>query len=286
MTSPDLIISRASTSIGDGDGPAYNLGDLDKLPAEIRNEIYKFCLATEEPLIIARARHGAGVCKRHQGCVRIAHSKQFCLIFTTLTVPKRTKKVPTPAGKVIPGALLRASKAVQKESTPILYRDNCFEFDTTRVLYDFFRTFTITAPLLADIKLHHVFNHGEDLDVLGNVEDPKRLFTSSTLHITSADTREKQYHVRKVWGLFKPFIQQLPARRGSKGGRKQIASIDMQLQRLEAIQFHLSDGTSTSNGEKGNVQTKKEQEHVREFRELMVQNINKDASEAMKKETK
>lgn len=285
----DSIVCRASMSIGRGDEQAYNLGDLDKLPAEIRNEIYRFCLTTEEPLIVARARHGAGVCKRHQGCVRIAHSKQFCLIVTTLTVPKRTKKVPTPAGKVIPGRLLRASKAIQKESTPVLYRDNHFEFDTTRVLYDFFRTFTVTAPLLANIDLYNHLNHPHDLDVLGNIQNPKRILIPSW-SFYEYDHFAKEMRLSAWRGMaLKPYIQRLCARPGSSSGRNRMVSVEKQLQRLDTIQFGTYNGIETSDDgdeEKREAQIKIERERLAGFRELMVKEIEKDAREIKKKKTK
>ena len=270
------------------DGQAYNLGAFDKLPAEIRNEIYELCLTTKEPLRVTRSRHGVGACKRHQGCVRIAYSDRFCLIVTTLTVPKRSKKVQVPAGSVISAALLRVSKAIQKESTPTLYRSNCFEFDTIRVLYNFFRTFTITTPLLADIRFNMVLKHSDNLDVLGNVENPKRLRVSSLLRDNYDSSREKELHAGRVLGALKPFIQRLCARPGSSSGRKQIATVEKQLQRLDSIQLDTSGDTERSQGgneEERDVRAKQERERMAEFRELMAKEIEKDASETQQKKT-
>lgn len=273
----ELTVCRQSTSAGPDTGQEYHLGDLDKLPAEIRNEIYKHALTTEAPLRISRSHHGAGICIRHDACVRIAHSKRFCFTVTTLTVPKRTRKVQTPARKVIQGGFLRVSKAIHKESTPILYRGNSFDFDTTQVLHDFFRKSPVNAPLLAYIKLNRALIHARDLDVLGNIEDPKQVLAPSYFVCTyNATLGEMTLDAWRAVAL-KPFIQQFSARAGSSRVRRQIASVQEQLQRLDTI--HVEEV-------KGRGKIKKERESMAEFRELMVREIYKDSSEAAKKEIK
>lgn len=285
----ELTVRRSSTSAGPDTGQESNpLGDLEKLPAEIRIEIYKHALITEEPFRVTRSRHENRTCKHYRCCVPIAHSARFCLVITTLVIPKRRQKVRMPAGSAISAALLRASNAIQKEAISILYHENCFQFDTTRALYDFFRTLPRNAPLMASAKFNMVFKHPEDLDVLGNIEKPKQLVISPVLRDTADAFRVQQLDVERAVTALKPCIQRMCARPGSSSGRQQIACRETQLKRLEAIHFDFTNSTKWLNGanaEKSDMHKKKEQEQVAEFREAMAQEIDKDASEAAKEET-
>lgn len=102
------------------------LGDLGKLPPELRNEVYKHALTTERPIELStftaeRIQNWPG------GPIRHISDCRGKLLTGRI---KGTKRVLTAAGQVLSVHLLRTSKAINAEALPSLYSGNLYQFDT------------------------------------------------------------------------------------------------------------------------------------------------------------
>ena len=101
------------------------LGDLGKLPPEIRNEVYKLCLIAQNAVRVARVLKCK---KRHPAPARYGLT---CTVLGTHRGKQQGRKA---AIKVVSISLLYVSKAINLEARSILYGHNRLEFQSAPAL--------------------------------------------------------------------------------------------------------------------------------------------------------
>lgn len=139
----DTVLTPTSSDMSGLTSNSTALGeDFGKLPAELRNEVYRMSLVTADSCIsIARSRSKNPA---FGALGRYGNPKPT----TTLIVPKGTisiegekSKVDFAPARVLATGLLRASKCINEEATPILYGLNNFEFCYRSAAQDFLKRY-------------------------------------------------------------------------------------------------------------------------------------------------
>lgn len=236
-----LTDSRSSKAIDPSADEIYQLGRLDKLPAEIRNQIYRLCLTTKEPINVKRVRKGRSNSDSRLRAQCNFERTEYDLICTSLLQVKGKQMRRLPISRAITGCLLRVSKALHHEVAPILYRYNCFEFETPPALSKFFHAIGRHGALVADIRIKKIDWHKQALHLttLAQVANPRRFRASAASQCLYSTTSE---HAADIWRAVRPFVQQTsrsmtpPASSDSAGS----ASAETQLLRLNTIELDIS----------------------------------------------
>lgn len=281
--------------------PPSPLGDLGKLPPELRNEIYKHALTSANPIEISRCRVpnpkwtpendkknaktiGGGESKclwRCAGVVRRPQDKESCKI---------------PAVQALAINLLRTSKAIQNEATSILYGANKFEFQTDFALGQFTSTrTTFRFPLITRISIGFEFTlrMGKILELIRRLTRPQQieLRLRSTYGLSPAS--KTAVEARGIWRHIRSFVSTESLRIDQKSFDLLRRSVEvdlpeeLKLRRLNLFhfavpgyyQFEVEDGGKTSERT-----IEDPEQRSAKFRELVAHAIDEEAQQTNRAE--
>lgn len=128
----------------DAASTASTLGDLDKLPGEIRNEIYKLLLIAQSPITV----------QRHKSYSLYQYKASWKVSGTVRPVSAKGKRQRrTACGNAIELQVLRVSKSVCVEAAPLFYKCNSFVFSHYTALQKFLFRINEMAFFLADVEV-------------------------------------------------------------------------------------------------------------------------------------
>lgn len=182
------------------DTSTNSLGDLDKLPAEIRNEIYKLALTAPSVILI----------KRHQdrppGSTKHTFAMKICGTFLTMK-GKQKRRVSCVKGTGI--GLLRASRTINTEAAPILYHNNSFQFIHRGALNIFLNRLNETTLFLSDIDIRRIdlYEYSFSADVLTRLRissEPRSIVLRPSC---DRSNHNADYCARSTWRTVKPFVK-------------------------------------------------------------------------------
>lgn len=114
------------------------LGQLGKLPVELRKEIFTLCLQETEQIQIERW-------SKHE-VIRAGYGERYYYH----GYYRARRWIPIPNGPV---ALLKVSKEIKDEAAPVFYGSNVFNFKSSVVLEDFLKRSPEMAQYLRHIKV-------------------------------------------------------------------------------------------------------------------------------------
>lgn len=134
------------------------LGDLGKLPAELRNEIYTLALTTDQPIELSHARLKNPKYDEAENEKLLKIQQQPKCIFhlrskVRMGSGKRTRKVAAAHALAFP--LLSTSKAVRAEAQPILYGRNTFNVKGVGVISTFAEKAGAGFDLITRVSCDH-----------------------------------------------------------------------------------------------------------------------------------
>lgn len=147
VTKPKTPLKARSRAVKKGNGGG--VFELEWLPPELRNEIYRHALSTNRTIVITH----------HKGSKGRFGAKGRILKSTAM------QKRKIAFGKELTPALLRVSRTVYAEAMQLLYAENCFRFNSTATFKVFVQELGEKASLLTDIEL----------DVEGGSQTPEYL---------------------------------------------------------------------------------------------------------------
>lgn len=172
LASTFLVHNKLTACSGNTSTKAYSLGDFDKVPAEIRNEIYEYALTT--PSVITIKRHE----DRPAGS-RERTKKPWKLCGTVIVMRGRQKRrVACVKGTGI--GLLKVSQGVHIEAAPIFYHNNSFLFQIPWALSTLVNKINEMAFHLADIEIEKIHGSrtlffGYVLEEFRTCSEPRRI---------------------------------------------------------------------------------------------------------------
>lgn len=170
------------------------MGDFSKLPPEIRAEIWKLTLITDVPIKITR--------QKNESPWRRWYDEY--LLSSEIDAPgNKQKLVDFPSVN-----LIRASKAINIEASPILYHNNSFTFDGTNVLETFFDKIGEMAFSLSDVEIKKMWQFGEasELAMLRRMHDPKRIVLRAPVGANLSLSLSATKVARDAWNWVKPIV--------------------------------------------------------------------------------
>ena len=187
--------------------------DFAGLPAEIRNEIYRYALCAETPIEILRHTRSSVWCERVEdrwlmdksiGKYRPKPRTELSATFNHLMLLIRERTLPY--GLHYAPALLRVNRQVNTEATPIFYGENTFVFPVTAGFKVFHKEIGKNFALLHHIVLKD-FRTPRDNTLLLPLHAATKL-QSLTLNImdTSAGV-SKRFLVADIWQAFARYVK-------------------------------------------------------------------------------
>ena len=234
-----------------------SLGAFGQLPPEIRNLMYGFALTSPGKIEISRYRVVSPLGAAY-------YSPKYGPKSKVETWHGKRKSKPA-ASKVLAVNLLRASKAVNAEATPVLYGLNCFAFENAHALSTFMPMIGERAALLTDVEFG-AFSLAE-VATLNRMASPKAMTIEA-----GSNTASTAWHILKpifqTRRLYLPdwenFVVELP--------------LELQLRRFEGVKFTVSPNvTFQVNGQAEKIED--QEERGRRYKELVRRLLVKEAEE-------
>ena len=181
-------------------GWTAGLGDFAKLPPELRAEIWRLALITTASIKITR--------RKNESPWRRRWDEDYILssqLSTNTTSTNQQPRAPPPPFPSIP--LIRASKALNVEASPVLYHNTRFLFPDAPTLETFVDRIGEMAFSLSDIEVASTSTSdaAAQLSVLKRLHNPRRIVLPAPVcaprfsPLASAAARD-------VWRWIKPIV--------------------------------------------------------------------------------
>lgn len=133
------------------------LGDLGRLPAELRNEIYRLALTTDSTIIISRSMFMNSPADAPRQASKAGSSKVSYAPRGKISTGRKSRKanrdIKVAAASVLATGLLRASKSINEEVTSILYGLNTFLFGHGLAAREFFEFIGNKGALITSVRI-------------------------------------------------------------------------------------------------------------------------------------
>lgn len=260
------------------------LGDLGKLPPELRNMIYNFALTTDNPVEILRFRRlrTDHVQRLDKAVTHVTNVYEYGPKSKILTWRGKQKRR-SPAITVLALNLLLASKTVRGEALPILYGANTFKFDTVWAVKAFLVLIGNCALLLKDIDLPvaEAFAANENLSILERLSDPTRIVVRVPTEGGSA-----YFAAITVRWAIRDYVQRHEYYGYRTGSRiLERFQLDAQMRRFDRMEFKIDEGCQFGGQGDGEPYTMKDPvERARRFKEMVREMFTKEAKEQAARE--
>lgn len=182
------------------DAATDSLGDFDKLPAEVRNEIYKLALTAPSVILI----------KRHQdrppGSSKHTFAMKICGTFLTRK-RKQKRRVSCVKGTGI--GLLRASRFINTEAAPIFYHNNSFQFVHRGALNIFLNYLNEMTLFLSDIDISRIdlYEYFFSADVLTRLRISSEPRSITLRPSCNRSNPSAEFCARSTWRTANPFVK-------------------------------------------------------------------------------
>lgn len=232
------------------------LGQLDKLPPELRNEIYRHALVTQGDITINSNVRGTITMKTAAFDAMFGHR-------ATLIIRKPERSVAV--SKVLTLQLIRTSKAIQKEASAILFGENHFVFTTGYSVRNFLWKLETNAHLLRQISVLNVGDWSHIID-LRRMQSPKIIEVGAVQGFCSAATA----HALCTWFAIRPIVATRIIGVLPNGNDKvEELPVDAQLERLKTIRFAIPPNIEFEVSERETACVKDEDERQTRFHALI-----------------
>ncbi|KAK5732367.1 hypothetical protein LTR17_010543 [Elasticomyces elasticus] len=186
VTKPDSSVRTPIKSISDVvlklSIRSQDVFPFEKLPPEIRNQIYRLALLTVGPIAISRrVNKRKQVIRRFHHCVHSSfsvcarcskahyHEEDYVLGASTITLRGKQKRK-TSMHTACAGALIRTNRQTSQEAASVLYGQSKFVFATAGAFEQFCRTTRRFTVYLEDVTIKdvHLPAHTDILKALAN----------------------------------------------------------------------------------------------------------------------
>lgn len=192
--------------------PLSPLGDLGKLPAELRNEIYRHALTPEQPIELSRARiknpkYDKGENKKLPTWDQQPKTIFHCRSLIQIKTGKRICKVH--AARALAVHLVEASKVIRAEARPILFGGNTFKFENASTVAIFAETVRNALHLITRVSCHYdaMWGGGRKWLELSRISGLKSFEVCVDPYTWSRTTsRSADDAAQAVWRYIKPMI--------------------------------------------------------------------------------